>query len=480
MTLKLLLGILVIVKKVTFKEFFMAREKFGSRLGFLLISAGCAIGIGNVWKFPYITGQYGGAAFVLIYLFFLAIFGIPLMTMEFAVGRASRKSCASSFKTLEPKGTKWHLASYFGMAGNYLLMMFYTNVAGWMLSYVFKMVKGDFVAATAPQIEAAYDGMLANPLPQMGWMVLATLLGFGICSLGLQKGVERITKVMMVCLLVLMAALAINSITLAGAAEGLKFYLVPNFERLAENGIFNAIYAAMSQALFTLSLGIGSMAIFGSYVSKDRTLLSESINITLLDTGVALMAGLIIFPACFSFGVNPGAGPGLIFETLPNIFSKMAGGRFWGALFFVFLSFAALSTLIAVFENILSFAMDLWNWSRKKAVVVNIIAIIVLSVPCVLGFNLLKGFQPLGAGSTILDLEDFIVSYNLLPLGCLVYLFFCTRKCGWGFKNFVNEANTGKGIKFPMWLRPYVTYILPIIVLAVFVLGYIATFTDIL
>lgn len=458
----------------------MAREKFGSRLGFLLISAGCAIGIGNVWKFPYITGQYGGAAFVLIYLFFLAIFGIPLMTMEFAVGRASRKSCASSFKTLEPKGTKWHIASYFGMAGNYLLMMFYTNVSGWMLSYVFKMVKGDFVNATSEAISASYGSMLSEPLPQILWMVIATLLGFGICSLGLQKGVERITKIMMVCLLALMVILSVNSILLPGASKGLAFYLVPNFNNLVEHGIFNAIYAAMSQALFTLSLGIGSMAIFGSYVGKERTLLSESINITLLDTGVALMAGLIIFPACFAFGVDAGAGPGLIFETLPNIFSQMAGGRLWGSLFFVFLSFAALSTLIAVFENIISFAMDLFNWSRKKAVIINIIAIIILSVPCVLGFNLWSGFEPLGDGTVILDLEDFIVSYNLLPLGCLIYLFFCTRKKGWGFKNFQEEANTGKGIKFPNWMRFYVSYILPVIVLAVFVLGYIATFTDIL
>ncbi len=458
----------------------MAREKFGSRLGFLLISAGCAIGIGNVWKFPYITGQYGGAAFVLIYLFFLAIFGIPLMTMEFAVGRASRKSCASSFKTLEPEGTKWHLASYFGMAGNYLLMMFYTNVSGWMLSYVFKMAKGDFVGASSDAITASYNSMLAEPIPQIIWMVIAILLGFGICSLGLQKGVERVTKVMMVCLLGLMVVLSINSILLDGASEGIAFYLVPNFENLAKNGIFNAIYAAMSQALFTLSIGIGSMAIFGSYVGKDRTLLTESINITLLDTGVALMAGLIIFPACFSFGVDAGAGPGLIFETLPNIFAKMTGGRIWGTLFFVFLSFAALSTLIAVFENIISFAMDLLNWSRKKAVLVNIIAIIVLSIPCVLGFNLWSSFQPLGEGTGILDLEDFIVSYNLLPLGCLVYLFFCTRKKGWGFKNFQEEANTGKGIKFPNWMRVYVSYILPVIVLAVFILGYVATFTDLL
>lgn len=458
----------------------MARENFGSRLGFLLISAGCAIGIGNVWKFPYITGQYGGAAFVLIYLFFLAIFGIPLITMEFAVGRASRKSCASSFKTLEPKGTKWHLASYFGMAGNYLLVMFYTNVAGWMLYYVFKTVKGDFINITNDTVETAYNTMLAQPLPQMGWMIIAVLLGFGVCSLGLQKGVERITKIMMVCLLCLMVVLSVNSLLLDGANEGLAFYLVPDFKKLTENGIFNTIYAAMSQAFFTLSIGIGSMAIFGSYVGKEHTLLTESINITVLDTGVALMAGLIIFPACSAFGVDADSGPGLIFVTLPNIFSRMAGGRIWGALFFIFLSFAALSTLIAVFENIISFAIDLWNWPRKKAVIVNIIAVIVLSIPCVLGFNLWSGFEPLGSGSNILDLEDFIVSYNLLPLGSLVYLFFCTLKNGWGFKNFQTEANTGKGVRFPGWLRFYVTYILPVIVLAVFVLGYVAKFTDLL
>lgn len=458
----------------------MARENFGSRLGFLLISAGCAIGIGNVWKFPYITGQYGGAAFVLIYLFFLAIFGIPLITMEFAVGRASRKSCASSFKTLEPKGTKWHLASYFGMAGNYLLVMFYTNVAGWMLYYVFKTVKGDFINITTDTVETAYNTMLAQPLPQMVWMIIAVLLGFGVCSLGLQKGVERITKVMMVCLLCLMVVLSVNSLLLDGANEGLAFYLVPDFKKLTENGIFNTIYAAMSQAFFTLSIGIGSMAIFGSYVGKEHTLLTESINITVLDTGVALMAGLIIFPACSAFGVDADSGPGLIFVTLPNIFSRMAGGRIWGALFFIFLSFAALSTLIAVFENIISFAIDLWNWPRKKAVIVNIIAVIVLSIPCVLGFNLWSGFEPLGSGSNILDLEDFIVSYNLLPLGSLVYLFFCTLKNGWGFKNFQTEANTGKGVRFPGWLRFYVTYMLPVIVLAVFVLGYVAKFTDLL
>lgn len=456
----------------------MAREKFGSRLGFILISAGCAIGIGNVWKFPYITGQYGGAAFVLIYLFFLAIFGIPLMTMEFAVGRASRKSCASSFKTLEPKGTKWHYASGFGMAGNYLLMMFYTNVTGWMLSYVYKMASGALTKASTETVKATYAATTGDFWSQFIWMVIAVLLGFGICSLGLKNGVERITKIMMLCLFGLMIVLAINSICLPNAIEGIKFYLVPNFQNLVDNGIFNAIYAAMSQAFFTLSIGIGSMAIFGSYIGKEKTLLSESITITSLDTVVALLAGLIIFPACFSFNVEPGAGPPLIFETLPNIFSNMPGGQIWGALFFVFLSFAALSTLIAVFENIISFAMDLWGWSRLKSVLVNLVAIIALSVPCILGYTVLSGFNPLGDGSTILDLEDFIVSYNLLPLGCLVYLFFCTRKCGWGFKNFQNEANEGSGIKFPNWLRPYVSYVLPVVVIIVFILGYISIFTD--
>ena len=342
------------------------REKFASRLGFLLISAGCAIGIGNVWRFPYITGAYGGAAFVLIYLFFLFILGLPIMVMEFAVGRASRKSCASSFKVLEPKGTKWHLAGWFGMLGNYVLMMFYTTVAGWMLNYVFKMIKGDFVGADADTVGAVFGDMLAAPGQQIFWMIAAVLLGFGVCSMGLQNGVEKITKTMMVCLLCLMVVLCVRSVTLPGADEGLKFYLIPDFGRLVDHGVGTVIYAAMGQAFFTLSLGIGAMAIFGSYIGKDRSLLSESINITLLDTFVALMAGLIIFPACFSFGVNPGQGPGLVFVTLPNIFGAMAGGRFWGSLFFVFMSFAALSTVIAVFENIVAFGMDLWGWSRKK------------------------------------------------------------------------------------------------------------------
>lgn len=448
------------------------REKFASRLGFLLISAGCAIGIGNVWRFPYITGQYGGAAFVLIYLFFLVVLGLPIMAMEFAVGRVSRKSCAVSFRVLEPAGTKWHWYAWLGMAGNYLLMMFYTTVAGWMLAYVVKMLRGAFTGASAEAVGGIFNDMLAQPGPQIFWMIVAVVLGFGVCSLGLQNGVEKITKAMMVCLLLLMVALAVRSVTLPGAGEGLKFYLVPDFGRLVEQGVGNVVYAAMGQAFFTLSLGIGAMAIFGSYIGKERTLLSESVNITLLDTFVALMAGLIIFPACFSFGVNPGQGPGLVFVTLPNIFGGMAGGRVWGALFFVFMSFAALSTVIAVFENIVAFGMDLWGWSRKKAVLVNFFAILVLSLPCVLGYNVLSGFMPFGEGSAVLDLEDFLVSNTILPLGSLVYLLFCTSRYGWGWKNFVAEADEGKGIRFPKWARVYVSYILPLIVLFIFLMGY--------
>ncbi|MEG0305879.1 MAG: sodium-dependent transporter [Oscillospiraceae bacterium] len=448
------------------------REKLASRLGFLLISAGCAIGIGNVWRFPYITGKYGGAAFVLIYLFFLVIMGIPIMAMEFSVGRASQKSCASSFRVLEPKGTKWHWNGWVGMAGNYILMMFYTTVAGWMLLYVYKTLHGDFSGLDSAAVGAEFDAVLANPTIQIGWMVLAVLIGFGVCVIGLQKGVERITKIMMVLLLAIMALLVVRSVTLPGAAAGLKFYLLPDFSKIIENGVFEAIYAAMGQAFFTLSIGIGSMAIFGSYIGKERSLLGESINITLLDTFVAFTAGLIIFPACFSFGVEANSGPGLIFVTLPNIFNSMAGGRVWGALFFVFLSFAALSTVVAVFENIIAFAMDLWGWSRKKAVFANIFIVIALSIPCALGFNLLSGIQPMGPGSTIMDIEDFIVSNNLLPLGSLVYLFFCTSRRGWGWKNFKAEVDEGKGVKFPSWVRLYVTYGLPVLVLLIFALGY--------
>ena len=455
------------------------RERFSSRLGFILISAGCAIGLGNVWRFPYIVGQYGGAAFVLIYLLFLLILGLPIMVMEFSVGRASQKSAALSFNLLEPKGTKWHLYRWGAMAGNYLLMMFYTTVGGWMLSYVVRMLKGEFTGLTPAEVGGVFDGMLADPVGLIFWMVVVVLLGFFVCSLGLQKGVERITKVMMTCLLLIMLVLAVRSITLPGASEGLRFYLVPNFHNLMydANGkfiLFQAIYAAMGQAFFTLSLGIGAMAIFGSYIGKDHTLTGEAINIGILDTFVALVAGLIIFPACFAFGVSPGEGPALVFVTLPNVFNQMPGGRLWGALFFLFLFCAALSTIIAVFENILSFASDLWGWGRKKAIAVNLVAILVLSLPCILGYNLWKSFSPLGMD--IQTWEDFLVSNNLLPLGSLVYLLFCVSRKGWGWEAFLDEADQGRGAKFPRWARPYLTYVLPAIVLLIFVMGYYQTF----
>ncbi len=452
------------------------REKFGSRLGFILISAGCAIGLGNVWRFPYITGVYGGAAFVLIYLFFLLVLGLPIMVMEFAVGRGSQKSAALSFDALEPKGTKWHWFKWGAMAGNYLLMMFYTTIGGWMLLYFCKMATGQFEGLNTEQVQNAFVELMGQPVLMTAFMVLVILLGFGICAKGLQNGVEKITKAMMVCLLVLMVVLAVRSAMLPGGEAGLKFYLFPDFGKLFQAGIGEVIYAAMGQAFFTLSLGIGALAIFGSYIGKDRALGGEAISVTLLDTMVALMAGLIIFPACFAYNVQPDSGPQLIFITLPNVFNAMAGGRIWGTLFFLFMSFAAMSTIIAVFENIISFAMDLTGCSRKKAVLVNLVAIIILSMPCLLGFNVLRGFMPFGEGSNILDLEDFIVSNNLLPLGSMIYLLFCTSKMGWGFDHFMKEANTGKGVKFPRWIRGYVTYILPLIVLIIFIMGYYTKF----
>ena len=452
------------------------RERFSSRLGFILISAGCAVGLGNVWRFPYITGQYGGAAFVLVYLIFLVLLGLPIMVMEFAVGRASQKSAARSFHVLEPAGTKWHLQGYACMAGNYLLMMFYTTVGGWMAAYIFKTLTGEFKGLDSDGVAAVFNDMLARPGYMTFWMVLVVLLSFFICSLGLQKGVERITKAMMSCLFLILLILCIRSVTLPGASEGLRFYLIPDFTRFTENGVGNTIFAAMGQAFFTLSLGIGAMAIFGSYIGKDHTLTGETINICLLDTLVAFLAGLIIFPSCFAFGVDPGQGPGLVFITLPNIFNQMVGGRIFGVLFFVFMTFAAHSTIIAVFENIISFSMDLFGTSRKKTVLINGIAIILLSLPCVFGFNIWSGFQPMGAGSTIQDLEDFIVSNNLLPLGSMVYLLFCTSRYGWGWKNFLAEADTGKGVKFPAWARVYVSYILPLIVLFIFIMGYYQKF----
>ena len=447
----------------------MEREKFSSRLGFILISAGCAIGLGNVWRFPYITGKYGGAAFVLVYLFFLLILGLPIVVMEFAVGRGSQKSAALSFDVLEPKGTKWHLYKFGAIAGNYLLMMFYTTIGGWMILYFFKMAAGQFEGMNAEQVSGAFGDLMGQPVLMTVCMIAVVIVCFGICAKGLKNGVEKITKVMMVSLLALMIILAVRSILLEGSSTGLKFYLYPDFHKLVESGISESIFAAMGQAFFTLSLGIGALAIFGSYIGKDRSLTGEAISVTILDTFVALMAGLIIFPACFAYNIKPDSGPSLIFITLPNVFNEMSGGRVWGSLFFLFMSFAAISTIIAVFENIISFAMDLTGCSRGKAVAVNLIVIIILSMPCVLGFNLLSGFTPFGPGTNVLDLEDFIVSNNLLPLGSLVYLLFCTSRYGWGFKKFTAEANAGKGMKFPGWARVYVTWILPIIVLAIFI-----------
>ena len=448
------------------------REKFASRLGFILISAGCAIGLGNVWRFPYITGKYGGAAFVLVYLLFLLLFGLPIMVMEFAVGRASQRSAARSFHLLEPAGTKWHWYSLGAIAGNYLLMMFYTTVGGWMIAYFFKMLAGEFKGLDPQQVGGVFNGMLAQPGYQVFWMLVTVVLGFGVCSMGLQKGVERVTKVMMACLYIIMLILCVRSVTLPGASEGLKFYLLPDFGKMVESGLGEAIYAAMGQAFFTLSLGIGALAIFGSYIGRDRRLTGEAVDVAVLDTTVALLAGLIIFPACSAFDVNPGEGPGLVFVTLPNVFNQMAGGSIWGALFFLFMSFAALTTVIAVFENIISFAMDLWGWTRKKAVLVNGVLIALLSLPCALGFNVFSNFHPLGGTTTIQDLEDFLVSNNLLPLGSLVYLLFCVSRYGWGWDNFVAEADAGEGMRFPRKLRFYFTWILPFLVLAVFVVGY--------
>ena len=453
------------------------REKLSSRLGFLLISAGCAVGLGNVWRFPYITGQYGGAAFVLLYLIFLVILGLPIMVMEFSVGRASQKSSAQSFDVLEPPKTKWHGIKYFAIGGNYLLMMFYTTVGGWMLNYCFKMLSGHFNGSLhTEEVSATFSNMLADPWQNIFWMLATIVIGFFICSRGLQNGVEKVSKYMMSCLFIVMLVLVVRAFTLPNAMEGLKFYLVPDFHKMIENGIGNAVFAAMGQAFFTLSLGIGSLAIFGSYIGKEHRLTQESLNVCILDTLVAFIAGLIIFPSCFSFGVAADSGPGLVFVTLPNVFNSMAGGSIWGFLFFLFMSFAALTTIIAVFENIVAYAMDS-GWTRKKAVLVNFVLIIVLSLPCALGFNLLSDIQPLGAGTTIQDLEDFIVSNNLLPLGSLLYLMFCTHRYGWGWKNFINEANTGKGRKFPAKLFSYCAYILPVIILVIFIQGYIEKFT---
>ncbi|HIW20748.1 MAG TPA: sodium-dependent transporter [Candidatus Dorea intestinavium] len=449
------------------------REKFGSRLGFVLISAGCAIGLGNVWRFPFITGKYGGGAFVLLYLVFLIMMGLPIVVMEFAVGRASQKSVAKSFDVLEPKGSKWHIYRYFAMAGNFLLMMFYTTIGGWMLAYFVKMLQGKFVAKSSKEIEGIFAELTSNRNEMIVWMVVISVVALIICSGGLQKGVEKITVIMMTSLLVLIILLVIRALTLPNAAEGLKFYLVPDFKKMMEAGLSNAIFDAMGQAFFTLSVGIGALSIFGSYLGPERSLTGEAISVTLLDTFVAVMAGLIIFPACFAFGVNPGQGPGLVFVTLPNVFREMPGGRLWGALFFLFMTFAALSTIVAVFQNIIQFARDLWGWSLKKSLLVNGALLIILGFPCILGMTDWSSFTILGKG--IMDIEDFLVSNNLLPLGSVIYLMFCVTKYGWGWQGFIKEANTGEGRKFPdhKFVRLYLTFILPLIVLFIFVQGYL-------
>ena len=451
------------------------RETFGSRLGFLLISAGCAIGLGNVWRFPYIVGEYGGAAFVLVYLFFLIVMGLPIMVMEFSVGRASRKSVICSFQELEPKGSKWHIYGWFGLAGNYLLMMYYTTIAGWLLVYFIRMAKGDFVGLDSTGVSNAFTNLTGDVKIQTIFMAIVVLLGMAVCIRGLKDGVEKVNKAMMVCLLVILVVLAVRSIVLPGAEAGLEFYLKPDINALMYNAegefrLGEAVYAAMGQAFFTLSLGIGAIAIFGSYIGKERRLMGEALNVTILDTFVAFVSGLIIFPAAFAFGVQPDSGPNLIFITLPNVFNSMPGGRLWGALFFIFMSFAAMSTVTAVFENILSCCMDKWGWSRNKAVAINLVLILILSMPCLLGYNVLSGVKILG--SDIMGFEDFIVSNNLLPIGSIIYLLFCVSKRGWGFKNFLKEADSGEGLKFPAGLEFYFRWILPIIVLIIFIVGY--------
>lgn len=449
----------------------MEREKLKSRLGFILISSGCAIGIGNVWKFAYMAGQGGGGFFVLLYLLFLVMLGIPIMSMEFAVGRASQKSPAQAYKALEKAGQKWHIHGYIALIGNYLLMMFYTTVAGWMLYYFYLTSTGKFVGLNTDGVANVFSEMLQKPVTMTICMLIIVVVGFFICSIGLQNGLEKVTKVMMVALLAIMVILAINSFFMKGAKEGLSFYLIPSIERAKAAGIGNTAVGAMNQAFFTLSIGIGAMAIFGSYIGKDRSLLGESVTIAALDTFVAITSGLIIFPACFTFGVDQTQGPSLVFITLPNIFNNIPFGRVWGSLFFVFMTFAAFSTVLAVFENIVSCGMELTGFNRKKSSIVNMILVALLSMPCVLGFNLWS-FDWLGVfGGSFLDFEDFLVSNIWLPLGSLIYLLFCTSKFGWGWKNYKEEANTGKGIKIHNWMRVYLTYILPLIVLFIFAFG---------
>ena len=449
----------------------LKRESFASRIGFLMVSAGCAIGIGNVWRFPTVTGQYGGGVFVLFYLLFLVLMGAPVLTMELAVGRAGHGSAGTAYRALEPKGSKWHLHGWACLIGCCVLMMYYTTVSGWMLAYFFRFVKGTFTGLAADAVSGVYADLLADPFEQIVWMAITVLLGFFVCSRGLQNGIERIGKWMMGALFVLILVLAVHSFVLPGAGEGLAFYLLPDWNRAAEMGIGNVIVAAMNQAFFTLSLGVGAMEIFGSYMSRDYTLAGESLRICALDTCVAICSGLIIFPACFSYGVSPDAGPKLSFITLPNVFANMTGGRLWGTLFFVFMTFASFSTIIAVFQNILACLQERFGWSLKRACAVGTVFILLASVPCILGFNLWSGVQPMGPGSTVLDAEDFLVSNLLLPIGSLIYLLFCVTRWGWGFDNYLTEANTGKGLRLPRWFKPYFSVVLPLLIVFILVQG---------
>ena len=449
----------------------MERERLGSRLGFILLSAGCAIGLGNVYKFPYMVGENGGGIFVLIYLFFLLTMGVPVMTMEFSLGRASRKSVVKMYDEIQPKGSKWNLHGFFAMSANYVLLMFYTVVTGWLIRYFVDTAKGDFVGLDSTRVEAHYNNMLAEPISMAIYMLIVVVLAMIVCSKSLQNGLEKITKYMMLTLLSIMLVLCVNSAFLPGGQEGIKFYLMPSLDNLLTVGVGNVVVAAMNQAFFTLSLGIGSMAIFGSYIDKKRTLLGESINIAVLDTFVALASGFIIFPACYAYDVDVTSGMGLIFLTLPNIFNHIPLGQFWGSLFFVFMSFAALSTIFTVFENVVSCTMDLFGWRRKKASLLNGLFLIFACMPCVLGWNVWSSFQPLGEGTNIMVLEDFYVSNLALPLGSLIFILFCVTRYGWGWDKFVAEANAGEGVKVQNWMRPYMTYVLPVIVGIIFVIG---------
>lgn len=458
--------------KMSEKDFRPEREQLATRLGFLLVSAGCAIGLGNVWRFPFITGMYGGGAFVIVYLIFLLLLGIPVLVMEYAIGRAGRLNIAGAMRKLENPGSKWHIFGYLGILGSIIGLMFYTTVAGWSIAYMYYTLSGKFAGLGPEEIGASFGAFLGNSAEIVFWMALVVVLGFWVCSRGLHKGVERISKSLMAGLFLILITLVVRSVTLPGSMEGISFYLRPDFSLLS----WEAVNAAMGQAFFTLSIGVGGMAIFGSYIGKEKRLTGESINVVVLDTSVAILAGLVIIPAAFAFGIDAGSGPGLIFVTLPNIFNQMIGGQLWGTLFFLFLSLASMTTVIAIFESIMAFTIDEWGWGRKKAALINCIVIFLLSLPCALSFGTLSWIEPLGPGTGILDLEDFIFTNNMLPIGALAFVLFCAYKLGWGWDKFIEEANAGEGIRFPRWVRPYIAYVLPLIILLLMVEGWMAAF----